>query len=376
MDAAADRLRWAERYTRSPSELPVLERDISEAVAAQLGAAARPTGASETMSDPRTIRAVDPLTYGIYLRGRDAMLSRDPAGLRRAVVLFQQALLRDSTFALGWAGLADAWRLAGGLGYIPETFCFDSAPAAARRALALDDQLSEGHSALAGTLTDAADWTHAEAEFRRAIALEPGNALAHQWYAAMLITLDRKEEALHEARRGLELDPLAQAARGLEGGIEGYMGIHRPNAARNAAHGPPRSALVDPNHPGTRAWRAVTFARLGRCVDAYAESDTAQMLAPDVAMVLIARAGVHQLCGHHAEAMATIDRAKTHPEVYLAGVYMAEFYTAIGERDSAFAWLYRTHYGMANRMDLRMAPALNPLRGDPRFRALLQREHM
>ena len=376
MDAAADRLRWAERYTRSPSELPVLERDISEAVAAQLGAATRPASAADADVDPRAIRAVDPLTYGIYLRGRDAILSRDPAGLQRAVGLFQQALLRDSTFALGWAGLADAWRLAGGLGYIPETFCFDSAPAAARRALALDGQLSEAHSSLAGTLTDAADWTHAEVEFRRAIALEPGNALAHQWYAAMLITLDRRDEALHEARRGIQLDPLSQAARGLEGSIEGYEGIHSPKAARNAAHGPPRSAMIDPNHPGTRAWRAVTFARLGRCADAYAESDTAQMLAPDVAMILIARAGVDKLCGHLPRAMAEIARVKTHPEVYLSGVYMAEFYTAIGERDSAFAWLDRTHYGMASRMDLRIASALDPLRGDPRFRALLQREHM
>ena len=374
LDAERDRNVWAERFTRPATELPDIPHDIGEVVAMKLGAAKAP--ADSTRPTEAAARAVDPITYGIYLRGRDATLSRDPAGLERAINLFKQALLRDSAFAPAWSGLADAYRLAGGLGFIAESFYSDSAPRAAARAVALDPRLSVAHSSRAAILTDAADWVNADAEYRRAIELEPGNALAHQWYAAMLITLDRKEEALREIRRAVQLDPLSQSVRGLDNMIENYEGIARPRGVIGATPGLARTRLVDPNHPGTRSARAVTLARRKQCPAARAEIDTAQMLAPGVAMVFVGRAGVELLCGDRAKAMATIAEVKKDPRVYVSGVYVAEFYVAIGERDSAFAWLDRTHYGMGNRMNLRMSPGLAPLRSDPRWAALLQREHM
>ena len=374
LDAERDRHIWAERFTRPATELPEIPRDISELVAMQLGAAKAP--ADSTRPTEAATRAVDPITYGIYLRGRDATLTRDPAGLARAINLFKQALLRDSTFAPAWSGLADAYRLAGGLGFIAESFYSDSAPRAAARAVALDPHLSAAHSSRAAILTDAADWVNADSEYRRAIELEPGNALAHQWYAAMLVTLDRKEEALREIRRAVQLDPLSQSVRGLDNMIENYEGISRARGVLGAARGLPRTALVDPNHPGTRVSRAVTLARRKECPEARAEIDTAQTLAPDVPMVMIGRAGVELLCGDRAKAIATIDSLKKRPEAYVAGIGIAQFYIALGERDSAFAWLERTHYGMSNRMDLRMTPAFAPLRSDPRWAALLRREHM
>ena len=367
---ANDHHLWADRYDVDEHMLPRVEQSIAEAIALELRAEVVDPPRQADASDAPSRRA-DPIVYGEYLRGRDALLSRDPAGVKRAIELFKQAISQDSSFAPGYAGLADAYRFGGGLGYMPEAYVFDSAPVMARQALALDPGLSEAHVSLAGTLTDAAEWTAAEREFRRAIELSPSNALAHHWFAALLITLDRKREALQEIRRAAQLDPLSQAARGLRTEIELYEGIRSPTGKL-----PPRTTLVDPNHVGTAASRSVTLARQHRCPEAYAENQRAQNLAPGNNMVLITLVGVRLLCGDSAGAFSLLHDVERRPGIEVQGVYVAGVFVALGQKDSAFAWLDRTHYGMVNRMDLRISARLAPLRSDPRFRELLRRQHM
>jgi TolB-like protein/DNA-binding SARP family transcriptional activator/Flp pilus assembly protein TadD len=372
VNALADRHLWAERYEREAADLPALERDIAEAVALQLRATDVRDDAAPGGTLPRALtRRVDPIVYGLYLRGRDAALSRNPAGLRLAIALYKEAIRRDSSLALGYAGLADAYRLAGGFGYMPEEFALDSAPVMARAALALDGNLSEAHTSMAGTLTDAGDWPAAEREFRRALQLAPSNALAHHWYAALLITLDRKQEALREIRRARELDPLSQAIREMTTMLEVYVGIRSSTAPPL-----PRSAIVDPNHPGTAADRSVNLARAGRCSEAVAENKRAQQLAPDENLMLISLVGVSLLCGDPAGAKSLLAKVERRPQIELQGVYVAEIHIKLGQIDSAFAWLSRTQWGMANRMHLRIDDELKPLRADPRFRQLLRKQNM
>jgi tetratricopeptide (TPR) repeat protein len=369
VNALADRHLWAERYEREAAELPALERDIADAVALELRATQDP--AVDGTPARASARRADPIVYGLYLRGRDAALSRNPAGLRLAIALYKEAIGRDSSFALGYAGLADAYRLAGGFGFMPLGLALDSAPVMARTALALDGSLSEAHTSVAGTLTDAGDWPAAEREFRRALQLAPSNALAHHWYAAMLITLDRKQEALREIRRARELDPLSQAIREMTTMLEVYIGIRSPTAPPL-----PRSAIVDPNHPGTAADRSVNFARAGRCSEAGAENKRAQQLAPEENMTLVSDVRIRLLCGNRAGAKLLLANVERRPQIELQGVNIAEIYIKLGQIDSAFAWLGRTQWGMANRMHLRIDDDLNPLRTDPRYRQLLGEQNM
>src|SRR2546423_1742929 len=372
VNARGDRHMWAERYEREATDLPMLDRDIADAVAIQLRATDRPEASSvDGKSSGTSARRADPIAYGLYLRGRDAALSRNPASLRQSIALYKEAIRRDSTFALGYAGLADSYRLAGGFGFMPEELEKDSAPAMARAAVALDGNLSEAHTSLAATLTDAGDWLCAEREFRRAIELSPSNSLAHQWYAALLITLDRKEEALREVRRARELDPLSQAIRGMTVMFETYVGIRSPTAAPL-----PQGVVIDPNHPGTAAARSVNLARAGRCSEAGAENKRAQQLAPNENMMLISRVGVMLLCGDKAGAKSLLVRLERRPQIELQGVYVAAIHTKLGQTDSAFTWLGRTHWGMANRMHLRIDKELKPLRADPRYRELLRQQNM
>jgi TolB-like protein/DNA-binding SARP family transcriptional activator/Flp pilus assembly protein TadD len=372
VNGLADRHFWAERYERETIELPTLERDIADAIAMQLNVIERPDDSGLDGKPGRTsVRRIDPIAYGLYLRGRDGALSRNPAVLRQAIDLYKEAIRRDSTFALGYSGLADAYRLAGGFGFMPEEFEKDSAPAMARAAVALDGTLSEAHTSLAGTLTDAGDWLGAEREFRHALQLAPSNALAHQWYAALLITLDRKQEALGEIRRARELDPLSQPIRGMTVMFETYAGIRSPTVLPL-----PRSIIVDPNHPGTAAARSINLARAGRCSEAGAENKRAQQLAPNENMMLISRVGVLLLCGDRSGAKSLLRQVERAPQIDQQGVYVAEIHVKLGEIDSAFAWLGRTHWGMANRMHLRIDRELKPLRTDPRYNDLLRKQNM
>ncbi|HEX6600603.1 MAG TPA: BTAD domain-containing putative transcriptional regulator [Gemmatimonadaceae bacterium] len=368
VSAPRDRQLWSESYESELSDVVELERRIAEQVAREVRAVAT-TADSASAPAPRN---VDPLTYAIYLRGRDAFMSRNPAALREALALFRQVVQRDSTFAPGYSGLSDTFRFLGGSGYAPLAFWTDSAEPYARRALAQDASSAEAHTSLASLLTDRADWPAAEREYRRAIALRPGYPLAHHWYAIMLVTLDRKAEALREIRRAAELDPLSQAIQGEKGEIEGYAGVRIPQSLTPKRPIANAAALIDPTHPGTRAARSVALARGGKCREAYAENLEAQKLAPENTVIMIALANVHDLCGASGRARAVLDSVERHPDARLEAVWIAALYAQRGERDSAFAWLKNGQWGMQGRLKLRTLHGLDPLRTDPRFAQVMR----
>ena len=153
--------------------------------------------------------------------------------------------------------------------------------------------------------------------------------------------------------------------------FETYVGIRSPTTLPL-----PRSVVIDPNHPGTAAARSVNLARAGRCSEAGAENKRAQQLAPDENMMLLSLVGVRLLCGDRAGAKSLLAKVERRPQIELQGVYVAEVHLKLGQIDSAFAWLGRTHWGMANRMHLRIDRELKPLRADPRYRELLNKQNM
>src|SRR4029077_10805700 len=138
--------------------------------------------------------------YDLYLRGRYFFSRRAKDDIAKAIKYFRRAIAHDSTYALAYSGLADTYLMAGNLTYMPRPEAYSSADSATRKALALDDSLAEAHTSLA-RLRDLkeADWQGAEQDYRRAIALNPGYALAHSWLGLMLTKLhDRWDEAIRE----------------------------------------------------------------------------------------------------------------------------------------------------------------------------------
>jgi TolB-like protein len=208
VDTRTTRTRWAESYDRALDDVFAIQTDLADRIAASLGLALAGV-------DPRSVAAQKPPTadleaYELYLRGRFFWNQRSPAGLARAIELFQGAVARDGTFYLAHAGLADAWVVMPYHTDAPALESLERALAAADRALSLAPDLGEAHAARAFALTGRWEWDAAETEFRRALELSPGYATGHQWHAVLLVARGRPGEALNAIRRAFALDPLSR----------------------------------------------------------------------------------------------------------------------------------------------------------------------
>src|SRR5271166_2275582 len=198
---------WGSHYERKLADVTQVQSDITRGVSNKLqihlsGAEQQKLGSAGTSN---------PEAYRLYLEGRQQWYGRTPEGIKKSITLFQQAIAADPNYALAYAGLADAYNVATGYGVIIQPKQAQAlAEVAARKALELDDSLSEAHTAHAMVLSSAYRWTEAEAEFRRAIELNPNSASAHYFYGFIfLMPQNRIDQSLEEFRIALSLDPLA-----------------------------------------------------------------------------------------------------------------------------------------------------------------------
>ncbi len=192
---------WAETYERDVSEIFELQRSVAMEIARRVDVVVRPLDRA---------RMVQPEAYGLYLKGRDAFYQYTSQGWQRAIEHFNRAIERDPTFASAYAGLADTYLVAGAYDAIPGDEALIRGKAAAARALELDDGLARAHYALATAYTWYDwDWGNAEREFRRALELDPNDALGRNWHGGYLSLRRRHEEAIGEHERARDLDPLS-----------------------------------------------------------------------------------------------------------------------------------------------------------------------
>ncbi|MGA2980392.1 MAG: protein kinase [Terriglobales bacterium] len=198
---------WGSHYSRKLADVTQVQSDITHDISSSLrihmnGSEQQRLGRAGT---------TNPEAYRLYLEGRQAWYGRTTEGLKKSIDLFQQAIAADPNYALAYSGLADTYIVAPsyntGITFIQARELADTAT---RKALELDDSLSEAHSARAGALVAARKWNEAEAEYRRALELNPNNATAHYFYGwGVLMPEKRTEQALEEFRTALSLDPLS-----------------------------------------------------------------------------------------------------------------------------------------------------------------------
>lgn len=197
---------WSEAYDGELDDLFAMQRETAEQVAEALRLRLLPAEREEIARKPTENR--DAHTH--YLRGRYAWSQWNEGALLNAIDYFQQAVDLDPKFALAYAGIADTYSLMAYLEYLPPGEAYPKAEEAARHALALDDSLAEAHSSLAMIkVVFCGDLEGAEQDLLKAIDLNPNCAAAHQWYALVLSTTGRSEEATRERELAEELDPLA-----------------------------------------------------------------------------------------------------------------------------------------------------------------------
>lgn len=366
---------WAERYERDLRDVLVLQAELAAAIAGEVRVATYPERRiSRKTSGPIGSPPRELFLRELYLRGRHAELSRSLSGLETAREAYRSAIAQDSTFALGWAGLAGVYGFMADYGYSPMQPALDSARILARHAVALDSTLPETRTALGVTLGDAHDFEGAEREFKRAIELGPSYARAHYWYAILLAGLGRGAEAMREAERALALDPFTP---------RGGIAMRRYATYLLTGDNPHRRLPVDqrrpilklePGEPWARATYATDLAEVGRCGEARTELSRARQGAPGDNFRMLPSVGMVQWwCGERDSARVLLARMKTLPYARENGYRMAMLHVVFSENDSAFVWLERQRWTMAELSALSAGWILEPLRADPRYPALLQR---
>lgn len=372
---ASDEHAWARSYRRDLREVLVLQNELAAAIAREVRVASIPAARSERRAVGPPASVPDELYLNeLYLRGRHAEISRSLTGLLAAKEAHRRAIERDSTFALGYAGLATAYYLLADNDYTPMRPALDTARLLARRAVALDSTLPDTRTAWATMLATDLQFELAEQEFKRAIELNPSDARAHYWYSVLLVALGRGEEALREANRAQELDPFAPrgvsamqryARYLLEGG--------RPSGDRSPAAQPPVLAF-EPGEPFALGGQGIALAEAGKCEEARATITQAERFAPGNNTRLQGQAGlVALLCGDRARAVAIAEAMQRRPDAHDHGQRIALLLAPLGERDAALRWLERTQWTLGQLSGLSADYRLDAIRSDPRFTALLQR---
>ena len=368
-----DRHLWAKRYERDLRDILLLQAELAQAIAAEVEVATssvkslpgRELGAPEAAPPALYLRE-------LYLRGLHAEISRSVVGIRTAQRYYEGAIERDSSFALGYAGLSGAYGMMAEYDLAPIAPALDTAELMARRAVALDSTLTEGHSSLALVLGNAGQFADSEREFRRAIELRPSDARAHFWYSVLLVALGRGDDALREANRAIELDPFGPTAQiGMVRYATWLVTGKRPHLKLRVADRRP-ILKVEPGEPWARARDAYEYAAEGQCAEANTAISSARPLAPESFRMLAFVATIDWLCGKKPRARALIDRMKGQPGAQEHGFSIALVHTAFAEKDSAFVWLPRTRWTLGQLSSLSADRRLDPIRSDPRFFALLR----
>ncbi len=349
---------WGERYTRSANDASLLQAAITRDLASQL----RPQLSGTEQESLAKVGTKDAEAYQFYLKGRYRFEKYTEEDLKAAAEFFDKAIARDPNYAAAYAGLADVYANQAYQGFSgPETY--DKARTMARRALELDPQNSEAHISLATVdMLFFRNFTEAEAEIRKGLALDPSSPYAHQVYCWFNDEMGRAQEAITECRKAVELDPLSLFYNSMLGSAYYYQRDY--NHAIEQAN---KTLEIDPNYPQAVGYLGLVYEQMGNYKQAMEQWIK-----------------VEQLQGHEARAQELREvfeksgykgvlrkYAKDNEAGYPYGA--ACDYAMLGEKDAAFAALEQAT-AVGNHLDtFKLDPALDNIRSDPRYADLLRR---
>ncbi len=366
LDAAADRHLWANTYEREVGDVIALQGDLAGAIAEQVNV--RLTS-REKEALARADR-VNPEAYDEYLKGRHEWATRTRASLEEARRHFLSAAEIDPRFALAYAGLADVYVLQDTYSGLDAEKALPLAEDAAKKALAIDDQLAEAYPALGLVkLYRRWDWAGAEADFKRAIELRPSYATAHHWYSILLRDRGRFDEAISEARRALELDPLSLIMNANLG--DAYFFARRySDAIRQHRLG----RDLDPAFAPTHLYLGMAFAQNGDIDSAIVACETARALAGGGSHTLGGLGYVLARSGRRLDAeriLGELERLAARGQTVPFDIGLV--WVGLAKGDRALEWIDKARREQPSGVkDLAVDPRFDALRSTPQFRQILR----
>jgi TolB-like protein/tetratricopeptide (TPR) repeat protein len=356
---------WAETFDREIVEIFAVQKEIARRVAQ----AVRPAGVAGTADrpEPRVMR--DPEVYTLYLQGRYAWNQRTRESLRSAIDYFNQAIARDSTFALAYAGLADCYGVLGE--YIPERLV--EAPAlqlgAALRAIQLDPTRAEPHTSLAGLHMDAWQWADAERAFLRALQLNPNYVPARHWYSTFLRATGRAEEALRQIEYARQLDPLSPLIGSNLSSV--YVLVGDTERAIAVARD---LTVLHPHSPVGFGALGYAYLAAGRFDEAAQQYERA-ISGRGSPYALAGLAQAHAGAGRRDAARRVLQQIEAEWAGTDAGLFaIGGVHAALGDFDATFAALETSYRQRSTQLKhVSWGAFYNPIRSDPRYDDLLTR---
>ena len=368
VDLASEAQLWGERYNRQLSEI----FSVQEEIAAQVSEALRLqlTGEEKQRLSRQYTQSRE--AYLLYLKGRYHCARRTWDNLKRALPYFQRAIQEDPSYALAYAGLAEgSILLAWGNDPSPSEG-IDQAKSAARKAVEIDPRLADGYTVLGFVSACDRDWPTSELAFRQAIQLNPGNSLAHSWYAASLTAMGRSDEAIASIREAQQIDPLSLVVHH----HAAWVHLHARRYDEAIAYC--REALeMEPNYPLCTFWLGIACTEKGMHEEALTFfQKTRKDGLMDVLFVIGAQGHAFARAGRRAEAEDLLRQLANPGQPLCRDSYQESvIQVGLGEFEQALDSLDKAYQERSLSLACwaKCDPRLDPLRVYPRFDNLLRR---
>src|SRR6266852_5605292 len=355
---------WGEKYNRKLTDLLAVEAEIATAISEKL----RPR-LTARMQQRVAKRNTNSEAYQLYLRGRYFWNKRTKEAVNQSLEYFQRATELDPDYALAYAGLADAYGSLAHLQYARTEEVYPKAEAAALKALALDEELPEAHAALGYIKMTQWDWLTTEKECKRAIALSPSYALAHSWYGVLLLRMARFEEAAAEFTQALQLDPASVAYIGNLGWTFCLSGQYDRGVALLE-----EDLRMAPDLPYAHLLLAGCYLRMKTYRQAIDELKRGIAMRSTDPRFWGQLAYAYARSSNKDGALTILSELKERDRIEDVAPVIAGAYAGLDDRDRAFEWLEKAYRRRSSTLiPIKVDPALDSLRSDPRFADLVHR---
>jgi TolB-like protein/Flp pilus assembly protein TadD len=358
---------WVDKLDQQWSNIFIIQDAIAEHVAGALAL---------RLTNPQRQRLTRRYTenheaYRLYLLGRYHFLKLIPQEIDTAIEYFHRSIEKDATYALAYGGLAEAYRA---LAITSDRRPSDMLPrgkADAMKALELDERLDSAWASLCFIQTWSDwDWGTAERSCKRALEINPNGADGHRAYAILLSDLGRHEQAVTEARRASELDPLALITNAIEGHVLHYAGKDDEAAEKLRA-----TLQLDANFWVAHLFMGKVYLGRGQLGEALKEFEKARMLSGGNSETVSMIGYTFTRLGDRQHAQAALEELQARAAArYVPPFNIAMIYNGLGERDKTFEWLEKAYADRDVRLTfLKVERKWDALRSEPRFVSLAGR---
>jgi serine/threonine-protein kinase len=358
---------WGKQYRRAVADLLSAQDEISNDVAVQLQL--QLTGEEQKNLSKHGTDNVD--AYQFYLKGRFYWNKRTADDINKGIDFFQQAIGKDPSYALAYAGLADCYVVLPQYSGLPSRDITPKARVASQKALEIDSSLAEAHASLAFTY-EVLDWDYpaADREYRRAIELNPNYPTAHHWYAIFLADQGRFDESVQEAEKAYQLDPLSLIINNLKGSTLYWAGRYDEALAAQR-----HTIELDSTFNIARMFMGLALWQKKMYPEAIRELERSVELSKRRIEALGTLGCAYARLGRREDAMKILAELKDKiPQGLDPYLHIAMVYAGLGEDDSACEYVEKAleirstfvHYIRVNR-------AFDGLHSNPRFIALEKR---